>query len=163
MKKIVQLVLGLMLTGTFSSALAGSMGYVWILSGGYYDRINYSSQFKYLLGSEMKKMPNVNSIIRIEAKNRIYADFNKIQDITQTFKRDIDDETCADGIGAFTAFMLGLNKGCSVDSVAIRHKDVYVDLSQPIKAKVLGYVEFNAGRFILIEQLEVINDNLKDK
>lgn len=163
MRTIARLFLGLMLAGTFSSALAGTMGYVWVLSGGYYDHINYSSQFKYLLGFEMKQMPNVNSIIRIEAKNRMYADFNKIQEITQTFKNYINNETCVDGIGAFTAFMLNLNRGCSIDSVVIRHQDIYVDLSKPIKAKVLGYVEFNAGRFMLIEQLEVLDNNKKDK
>lgn len=157
MKKIVQVFLGLMLAGAFSSASA--MGYVWILSGGYYDRINYMPEAEYLLGYHMKKMPDVNSIIRIEAKNRIYFDFNKIQDITQSFKKMND---CAEGVGSFTAFMLSLNEGCSVDSVVIRYQDAYTDLSEPIKARVLGYVKFNVGVFVLIEQIERIEEK-KDK
>jgi len=155
-----------MLAGTLSSALATNIGYVWIASRGlYYDQINYGDpKLNYVLKADYKKgLPTINSVIRIEPKNKLFIGFESIQEITQIFKKYIDNGTCLDGVGAFTAFMLSLNEGCSVDSIQTEysHKRIF-EIENPIKAKVLGYIEFKAGVFVLIEQIERIEEK-KDK
>lgn len=166
MKKIVQVFLGLMLAGAFSSVLAGTMGYVWVLSRShYYDDFSYANyELNYVLRADHKKgLPDVNSIIRIEPKNKLFIGFDFIQNITNDFMSLVKNGKCEDLRGAFSYFMLNGDNECSLDSVVKKvqieypHKNIF-EIKNPIKAKVLGYVEFQAGVFVLIEQLEVIKE-----
>lgn len=174
MKKMM---MGLVLLCTLAiSAFSGNMGYVWMPSRNLaYDVINYADpESQYILKADLKKgLPDINSIIRIEAKNRMYFDLNLIQHITKEFTYMVKEGKCSDLNGSFSNFMLNQEntyQGCSIDSVldqtkSIYRKDesLYLILKYPIKAKVLGYVEFNAGVFVLVEQKELIRDEKKDK
>jgi len=170
MRTIERLFLVLMLVGTFSSAQARNVGYVWILSRShYYDDFSYANnELKYILRADHNKgLPDVNSIIRIEPKNKLFIGFDFIQNITNEFMSLVKSGKCEDLSGAFSYFMLNGDNECSLDSVAksvqieYPHKNIF-EIQHPIKAKVLGYVEFDAGVFVLIEQIERIEEK-KDK
>lgn len=173
MKKI--LLCAIFLCIYLSSAFAGNMGYIWMPSRNLaYDVINYADpESQYILKTDLKKgLPDINSIIRIEAKNRMYFDFNLIQHITKEFTYMVKEGKCSDLHGSFSNFMLNREnkyQGCSIDSVLEEAKNIYrrdeplyFILKYPIKAKVLGYVEFNAGVFVLVEQKELLRDEKKD-
>ncbi|ADG93184.1 hypothetical protein Arnit_1528 [Arcobacter nitrofigilis DSM 7299] len=175
MKRIYKFIIGLTLLLSFSSnVFAKNIGYVWLLSGSrYYDKINYgNSDYNYLLGMNFgKTLPDVNSIIKIEPKNRIYFGFSFIQDITTNFLDLVENGKCPKEGGAFSNYMLNIKSDeCLVDKVVgkikrkygYHHKNFnsYYELQDPIKAKVLGYVIFKAGMFMLVEQTELLE---KDK
>ena len=168
-KKMSKLLFGLMMLCCVSSgAFANNYGYFWISTGGslYHDYINYAdSEIEYLLKAEFGKgVPNVNSIIRVEPKNRMYMDLSIIQDISKEFTLLIKQEKCGDGKGIFTSFMTNYgSKECTVDSVIqniknnyMKNESLYFDLKYPIKARILGYVSFGYGMFVLVEQVEVL-------
>lgn len=172
-----QIMMGAFLLCTLaSSAFSGNMGYIWMPSrSAYYDAISYGDVNKdYILKEDLKKgLPDVDSIIRIEAKNRMYFDFNLIQHISQEFNTMVKDGKCSDLSGSFSNFMLNEsseNKECLVDSVIDQIKGeyrknelLYSALEYPIKAKILGYVKFKAGLFVLVEQKELLREEKKDK
>ena len=171
MKKIV---LGSMLLGTLvSSAFSGNMGYVWMPSRNLaYDVIDYAdSTSEYIVKADLKKgLPDINSIIRIEANNRMYLDFSLIQNISKEFLALMQEGKCERMQGMFSVFMLNKDKYCSVDNFLERIKSeypkdepLYYPLPHPIKAKVLGYVELQAGVFVLVEQKEMLSNKTKDK
>ena len=158
-----------------SSAFSGNMGYIWMPSrSAYYDAISYGDVNKdYILKEDLKKgLPDINSIIRIEAKNKMYFDFNLIQHIAQEFNTMVKDGRCSDLSGSYSNFMLNESsiKECSVDSVIDQIKGeyrknelLYSALEYPIKAKIIGYVEFQAGLFVLVTQKELLREEKKDK
>lgn len=170
MKIVSKVMFGLVLLCFISSgAFANNYGYFWISTGGSldYDDINYAdSEIEYLLKAEFRKgVPNVNSIIRVEPKNRMYMDFSLIQDISKEFTSLMKQEKCGDGKkGMFTGFMTNYgSKECTVDIVIqniknnyMENESLYFDLKYPIKARVLGYVSFGYGMFVLVEQVEVL-------
>ena len=165
MKKIV---LGSMLLGTLvTSAFSGNIGYVWMPSQSTaYDAINFAdSASEYIVKIDLKKgLPDINSIIRIEANNRMYLDLSLIQNISKEFLALMQEGKCERMLGTFSSFMLNKDKYCSVDNFLERIKSeypkdelLYFPLPHPIKAKVLGYVEFKAGVFVLVEQKEMLS------
>ena len=171
MKKIV---LGSMLLGTLvTSAFSGNIGYVWMPSQSTaYDAINFAdSTSEYIVKIDLKKgLPDINSIIRIEANNRMYLDLSLIQNISKEFLALMQEGKCERMLGTFSSFMLNRDKYCSVDNFLERIKSeypkdepLYFPLPHPIKAKVLGYVELQAGVFVLVEQKEMLFNNTKDK
>lgn len=166
MKRIHKYIIGLALLLSFSNnAFAVNIGYVWIQGAGYYDSINYGRDDWAHIPKFEKTLPDVNSIIRIEAKNIMYFDFNIIQDISAGFISLIDEGKCENVTGEFNNYMLNENKKCSVNKVIStlqknKYKNfspfLYSEMKYPIKAKVLGYVTFEAGMFIHIEQTELL-------
>ena len=79
MKNIKKLFLGLLLLCSLSSgAFAKDYGYFWVAGArGFYDDINMGDdKTKYLLTADRKGVPDINKIIRIEAKNRMYWDLS---------------------------------------------------------------------------------------
>jgi hypothetical protein len=172
-----QIMMGAFLLCTLaSSAFAiGGAGYVWISTIGSltYDDINYgNSRVAHVLTVDPKKgLPNINSIIVIEPRNRFFIDFNLIQNISNEFISLVKEGKCDKMKGTFSNFMLNETKECSVDSVIEQIIDQYPkdevlyfdELKYPIKAKVLGYVEFRAGVFVFVQVMEVIKEEKKDK
>jgi len=177
MKKINKFIVGFTLLLSISNeALAGNIGYVWILSiGKTYDDIGINPKHAYILRPHKSTiMPEVNSIIRIEPKNRIYWDLGSVQDITDSFISLIKEKKCPNMKGTLRVYMLNEDEQCSVDKVIDKIEEstygslyyprsasrLFYELRNPIKARVLGYVGFKAGVFVLIEQIEVLK---KDK
>jgi|GEM_PF-5303604 len=173
MKKMM---MGLVLLSTLvSSAFAiGGTGYVWISTGGqlYYDEVSYTNnETAYVLKADKEKgLPNINSIIRIESKNRIYHNFTFIQDMSKEFIALMINKQCESMRGSFGSFMLNQNKECSVDNVIEQIKkewfnrdESYSTFELPVKAKVLGYVKFRVGVFVFVQVMEVIKEEKKDK
>lgn len=159
-----------------SSAFAvGGTGYIWISTGGEaltYDEVSYvNPETAYSLKVDKAKgLPNINSIIRIEPKNRLYHNFTFIQDISKEFMSLMINKQCENTRGSFGSFMLNQNKECSVDNVIEQIKkewynknESYYDFKHPVKAKVLGYVEFRVGVFVFVQVMEVIKEEKKDK
>ncbi|MDN5105192.1 hypothetical protein O8C79_07805 [Aliarcobacter butzleri] len=176
MKNMSKLLISIIFLSTIvSNSFAGAYGYVWILTdSGYYDEINYArDEYKYLLGykeiMDRKPIPSINSIIQIEAKNRLFSDFNIIQTLSKEFF--IKEECKKSHLGGgFSNMMLYPDEKCSVVNILENLKDskdkffkniFYNELPCPIKARVLGYVRFDAGTFALIEQIKVMCE--KDK
>lgn len=170
---IKKMMMGLVLLCTLvSSAFSGNMGYIWMPSRNLaYDVISYTdSTSEYILKADLKKgLPDVNSVIRIEAQNRMYFDFSLIQNISKEFISLVREGKCKRMQGMFSVFMLNQDKECSIDSVLEKMKSeypkdelLYFSLSNPIKAKILGYAEFQAGVFVFVEQKESIRNEKKD-
>jgi len=165
MKSIKKLFLGLLLLGNLSSAVfAKDYGYFWVAGAmGYYDDINWGDdKTKYILSADEKGVPDINKIIRIEAKNRMYRDLSTTQDISKEFSFLLKQKICGNGRYSFTAFMTNDYPDCSVDNLIKKIEispnggGIYFELTDPIKAKVLGYIVLKNGLFILVEQIEVL-------
>lgn len=166
MKSIKKLFLGLLLLGSLSSgAFANAYGYFWVAGTiGYYDDIDYADdKTKYVLKPEFNKgVPDINKIIRIEAKNRRYIDLSTIQDISKEFSFLLKQKICGNGRYSFTAFMTNDYPDCSVDNfikkieTGPKGEGIYFELTDPIKARILGYVRVENGLFILVEQIDVL-------
>ncbi|MBI3873654.1 MAG: hypothetical protein HY307_01340, partial [Arcobacter sp.] len=106
--------------------------------------------------------------IKIEAKNKMYPNIQIINDISKEFISLVKQEKCGNGRYGFTSFMTNYMPECSVDTVIKNMKnnylggDLYFELKYPINARVLGYIPFGHGMFMLVEQIEVIKDkNIK--
>jgi hypothetical protein len=164
-KEINKLMLGLVLLCCISSgAFANAYGYFWIAGANfYYDDINYAdTEMDYVLKADKKQVPDVNRIIRIEAKNKMYSNFQVVNDISREYVSLVKQEKCGNGRFGFTSYMTNYVPECSVDNAVKNMKnnyiggDLYFELTFPIKAKVLGYVPFGYGMFILVEQIEVL-------
>lgn len=165
MKSIKKLFLGLLLLGSLSSgAFAKDYGYFGVAgSMGYYDDIDLGDdKTKYLLTADRKGVPDINKIIRIEAKNRMYRDLSTIQDISKEFSTLKKQKVCDNARYAFSVFMTNEHPDCSVDNLikkietGPKGEGIYFELTDPIKAKVLGYIVLKNGLFILVEQIEVL-------
>lgn len=165
MKSIKKVFLGVLLLCSLSSgAFAKDYGYFWVAGAiGYYDDINLGDdKTKYLLKADQKGVPDINKIIRIEAKNRRYIDLSTTQDISKEFSTLLEQKICGNGRYSFTAFMTNDYPECSVDNLIKRMEkspiggSIYAELTDPIKAKVLGYVRVEKGLFMLVEKIEVL-------
>ena len=168
--------LTLLLCTLVSSAFAiGGTGYVWISTGGealFYDEVSYANnEMAYVLKVDKAKgLPDINSIIKIEPKNRLYHNLTFIQNISKEFVALMINKQCDNMRGSFASFMLNQNKECSVDNVIEQLKkewfnknESYSTFTHPVKVKVLGYVEFGVGVFVFVQVMEVIKEDKKDK
>lgn len=167
MKSVKQLFLGLLLLSSLSSdafAKDYGTGYVWIAGANYgYDSIDYADdKTKYVLKADLKNgLPDINSVITIEAKNRIYYDIRIVQAISKEYLVLLKEKKCESGLGSFTSFMTNSSSlECTVDSVLKNVKTDYVlsdifslynELLSPRKAKVLGYVFIGQGVFMTVQ------------
>ena len=175
MKIVSKVMFGLVMLCFMSSELFaanGGSGYVWISTGGNYayDSINYAdSELDYVLKADLNKgLPEINSVIRIEAKNRIYHDIGFIEQISKEYLSLLKSNKCEGGLGSFTSFMTnyGLEE-CTVNYFIGKVKKEYVlndiftfnpELILPVKAKVLGYVSVEQGVFVFVQIIEVIKE-----
>lgn len=165
MKIVSKVMFGLVLLCFISSgAFANNYGYFWIAGANfYYDDINYAdTEMEYVLKTDKKQVPDVNSIIRIEAKNKMYSNFQVVNDISKEYVSLVKQQKCGNGRFGFTSYMTNYVPECSVDNVIKNIKnnyidgDLYFELKSPIRAKVLGYIPFGYGMFVLVEQVEVL-------
>lgn len=174
MKKTNKLLFGLTMICCISTSVFATnygAGYIWISTGGnlYYDDIGMHEN---ILRADYKKgLPAINSIIRIEPKNRMYSDFNLIQDISKEFVSLLKEKKCGNWKGSFSGYMLNIgSKECLVDNVIDKlknnypkHERLYFENKYPKKARVLGYVEFRTGVFVFVQTTEVLKNEVKDK
>ncbi|MCG3696016.1 hypothetical protein L5F39_00200 [Aliarcobacter butzleri] len=163
---IKKVFLGVLLLCSLSSgAFANAYGYIWVAGTmGYYDDIDYGDdKTNYVLKPEFNKgVPDINKIIRIEAKNRMYWNLSTIQDISKEFSTLLEQKICGNGRYSFSAFMTNDYTECSVDNLIKRMEKspigggIYFELTNPIKARILGYVAVDFGMFMLVEQIDVL-------
>ncbi len=174
MKKINRLLVGFVMLCFMSSevfALNGGSGYVWISTGGnraFDSAENLVSEIDYVLKADLNKgLPEINSVIRIEAKNKIYHDIGFIEYISKEFISLMKENKCESTNDSFTGFMTNYDNECSVNNVEKKVKKDYVyndiftfnpELILPVKAKVLGYVSVEQGVFVFVQIIEVIKE-----
>lgn len=167
MKKINKLLFGLMmLSCVLSDVFAKDFGtgYIWIAGTNKgFDSINYIDlETEYVLKADLNKgLPDINSVIKIEPKNRIYYDIRVIEAISKEYLFLTKNNKCESGLGSFTAFMTNNGpKECTIDNLLKKIKndylendisDTYNEFTLPIKAKVLGYVFTSQGTFMTVE------------
>ncbi|MCG3691567.1 hypothetical protein [Aliarcobacter butzleri] len=175
MNNIKKLFLGLLLLCGLSNDVSAAglitqyfgTGYVWIAGANRgVDDINYGDdELKYVLKANPKKgLPEINSIITIEAKNRVYYSIGLIEAISKEYLKLVKENKCETSKGAFTAFMTNTDSyGCTVDTVLKNIKIDYVpddmytfnslynELSSSRKARVLGYVFVSQGAFMTVQ------------
>lgn len=170
-ERINKWVFGLILLSYMSSsafAVNGGTGYIWMPSLiGYYDAINYvGEEVSHIPKADLNKgLPEINSVIKIEPKNKMYNDLSMIQDISKEFRNLVKQKKCENAKGSFSSFMANGTSECSVDNVVKNmentyiNENLYIELIAPVKAKVLGYVPLKEGLFVLIQIIEVIKEN----
>lgn len=156
------LIATLLYIASAQSSIASNVEYIWIPSVGYYDHINSETINANYLPTYFDKLPEINSIVVIEKKNRLYKDLGLLLDINSRFIQLLKYKKCKKDKGAFTLFMLNANnKECSLDNVinqvktkynVIYYSYPYRVLDTAIKAKVLGYVSTYSGTFMSIEE-----------
>ncbi|KLD96373.1 hypothetical protein [Aliarcobacter butzleri] len=167
MNNIKKVFLGVLLLCSLSSgAFANAYGYIWVAGTmGYYDDIDYGDdKTNYVLKPEFNKgVPDINKIIRIEAKNRMYWDLSTIQDISKEFSTLKKQKICDNARYSFSVFMTNEHPDCSVDNFIKKIEigptkggGIYFELTNPIKARILGYVAVDFGMFMLVEQIDVL-------
>lgn len=171
MDNMKKLFLGLLLLCSLSSDVFAGLitrhfgtGYVWIAGANYgVDDIDYGNdELKYVLKADSQKgLPEINSIITIEAKNRIYYDLRVVEAISKEYLILVKEKGCESGLGSFSFFMTNIDSsGCTVDAILKNIKTDYVlsdifslynELSSPRKARVLGYVFVAQGAFMTVQ------------